>query len=167
MFLILLLKLAFADSAGLGVGTIAIRSSSGNHRQHLGVNVWKKSCSAETADKLESCIHYGLGLGQNIQLVPNGTMKSRVVQSKILYGVQMGVLPLKVGFSIGVGVNGIIGGVETLIWKVQPGVMGAVELERALGNDAKKDWLARFEANQLIYGFGSHYGMVLGVSKKW
>ena len=167
MFLILLLKLAFADSTGLGIGTIAMRSSAGNHRQHLGVNAWKKSCSTETADKIERCMHYGLGVGQNIQLIPNGTMTSKVIQSKILYGFQVGVLPLKLGFSIGIGVNGIIGGVETLVWKAQPGIMGSVELERSLGSGTKKDWLIRFEANQMIYGFGSNYGMVLGAAKIW
>ena len=167
MFIILFIKLALADSIGVGVGTIALRSSAGNHRQHLGLNAWKKSCSVQKNDEIERCLQYAVGLGENIHLIPNGRMISTVIQPKILYGVQLGNLPVKVGFSVGIGMNTIFGGAETLVWKLQPGVIGALELERPLGQDPDEDWSLRFEANQMIYGLGSNYGMVLGGAKRW
>lgn len=171
MLLSLLINVALADSAGLGLTTIALRSSAGNHRQHLGINVWKKSCALRDASQenkeIEQCVQYAFGIGENIHLIPNGRMISTVLQPKVLYGVQLGVLPMKIGFSVGVGVNGIIGGAETFAWKIQPGLIGALELEQPIGKGTEKDWVVRLEANQMIYGLGSNYGMVLGGAKKW
>ena len=167
MLIALLTGFGLADSTGGGIGTIAIRSSSGNHRQHLGVNFWRKSCVENSDSQLERCQQYALGVGENIHLIPNGKMMTTVVQPKFLYGVRLGVLPLKVGFSIGLGGNALFGGAETLVWKLQPGLMGAIELEQPVGREGEKDWILRLEANQMIYGVGSSYGLVFGGARRW
>lgn len=163
MFLSLLIGLAGAKSYGAGFGTVALRTSSGNHRQHVGMNLWTKTCTSAQDSERENCWQYALGVGENIHLIPGGRMINTVIQPKVLYGVQMGIRPLKVGFSVGVGVNGIIGGAETLVWNLQPGLIGAIELEQPIGTE----WLLRLEANQMLYAFGSNYGLVLGGAKKW
>ena len=160
-FVFLQSAFAWEKSGGAYGGSIAYRTSAGNHRAHIGMGGWFQNC--RKTQTIQPCWQAGVSIATNGQNIPGGTMRTTLVRPTVSVGYILGTQPTKIGFSGGMGAQVIAGGVNGDVLLVQPGGYGMISVQKPV----KEDWLLWVSNGYFMRAWGVDTDMSIGVGKRW
>lgn len=110
--------------------TRTVPSSLGFQRYHTGLGAHREECIPTDATTISDCWRVKSGWGLRSDQVPNGTLRTHMVNVDIQRGLWISEDLLDVGFFAGMGATSMVGGIDTMAIQVLPHLHGEITLQR-------------------------------------